>query len=134
MPINRDLIRSSLAMLGSRQPKLTSRFYEILFASHPALRKLFVSRTPDEQECRFQEALVTLVEHIHDLSLYEDKLSDLGRRHRTYGVTPEMYPWVAEALLATFAEVAGQDWTPTLERAWAEFLRAILESIRVDDA
>ena len=36
-----------------------------------------------------------------------------------------MYGQVGDALLATLAEVAGNDWTPEIRDAWAEAYGAI---------
>ena len=47
-------------------------------------------------------------------------LRALGEKHDAYGVTPEMYGWVGDALLATLAETAGEQWTPEAAAAWTE--------------
>lgn len=49
----------------------------------------------------------------------------MGRQHVSYGVTPEMYGWVADSLLRTLAEVAGSEWTAQTEAAWTAALLAI---------
>jgi hemoglobin-like flavoprotein len=36
-----------------------------------------------------------------------------------------MYGWVGDSLLRTLAEVAGKDWNPELESAWAGAFGAI---------
>lgn len=127
MALNGDLIRASLALLASRQPMLAPRFYEILFERYPSVRPLFSRHALDEQGRMLQDAIVAVVEHIEDASWLSENLTALGRRHVGYGVTREMYAWVGESWLATFAEIAGQDWTPALERAWSDAYEVIVE-------
>src|SRR3712207_7888373 len=55
---------------------------------------------------------------ISTLFPYTTLFRSLGRRHVDYGVTPEMYPWVARCLVDTLAELAGDDWTPAMAAAW----------------
>jgi len=125
MSLNVALLRKSFALVIERQPKLTTRFYEILFARYPQVRPLFGRTSPDVQAQMLQEALVAVMDHLDDASWLEQNLSAMGRKHVGYGVTPEMYGWVGASLLATLAEAAGAAWTPELEQAWAEAYGAV---------
>jgi hemoglobin-like flavoprotein len=71
------------------------------------------------------EALVAVLDHLEDAPWLESELQSLGAKHLDYGVTPEMYGWVGDALLRTLAEAAGSAWTPELQAAWAEAYGAI---------
>jgi hemoglobin-like flavoprotein len=124
MSLNASLLQSSLALVSGREERVTERFYEILFARYPEVRPLF-GRDRREQAAMLQETIVSVLDHLDDAAWLEDRLSTLGRRHVDYGVTPEMYPWVAESLVGTFAEVAGDDWTVEMEEAWYEALGVI---------
>jgi hemoglobin-like flavoprotein len=108
-----------------RQPKLTPRFYEILFSRYPQVRPLFARNPNDAQAQMLQEALVAVMDHIEDASWLEQTLMAMGKKHVDYGVTDEMYDWVGASLLATLAEAAGEAWTPELEAAWATAFGAI---------
>ncbi len=72
-----------------------------------------------------QEAIVAVVEHVDEPSWLVETLHGMGKKHAGYGVTAEMYPWVGECLLATLAELAGDDWTPEIEGAWTDAYGAI---------
>jgi hemoglobin-like flavoprotein len=97
-----------------------------LFERHPAARPLFSRNAPERQQKMLQEALVAVVENLEDAPWLAQTLGAIGRKHLDYGVTDEMYAWVGDALLATFAEIAGDDWTPALRTAWAEAYGALV--------
>lgn len=126
MAIDASLLQSSLALVSEREERVTERFYEVLFARYPQVRPLF-SRDRREQAAMLQEAIVSVLDHLDDAAWLEDRLQEMGRRHVGYGVTPEMYPRVAESLVETFAEVAGDDWTAEMERAWYDALGAVAD-------
>jgi hemoglobin-like flavoprotein len=44
MALNVALLRSSFELVVEREPMLTARFYEVLFARYPQVRKLFFRR------------------------------------------------------------------------------------------
>jgi Hsp90 protein/Globin len=54
-----------------------------------------------------------------DLEVLEETLKELGAKHVGFGVMPEHYPVVGEALLKTLATALGPDkLTPSLKEAW----------------
>lgn len=125
MPLNAPLLRSSFDLVVQRQPQLVHRFYEILFERYPAAKPLFSRNAPARQEQMLTEALVAVMDHLEDAAWLTGTLKQLGAKHVGYGVTPEMYGWVGDSLLATLSEVAGKDWTPELAAAWTEAYGAI---------
>lgn len=125
MALDGELLRSSLELVASRQARITPRFYEILFERYPQAQALFGRNSRDAQAQMLQDAIVAVVDHVDDADWLASTLHAMGRKHYEYGVTREMYPWVGESLLATLAEIAGGDWTPAIERAWADAFGAI---------
>src|SRR5262245_28343745 len=107
MALDVQLLRSSFDLALGRQPDLTHVFYEELFARHPDARPLFGRADMAAQEQMLAEALVAVMEHLEDGPWLRSTLATLGAKHAGYGVTPDMYPWVGEALIATLAEVSG---------------------------
>jgi hemoglobin-like flavoprotein len=68
----------------------------------------------------FGETLSLLVEHSADPAWLERHFDGARERHREYGVPPEAYAWVREALLDALAEVAGGAGLPrSVLKAWA---------------
>jgi hemoglobin-like flavoprotein len=125
MALDVDGLRASFDVVIARQPDLTHVFYEELFVSHPEARSLFSRKPMEVQERMLAETLVAALDHLEDAEWLRTNLAALGARHAEYGVTPEMYGWVAGALLTTLAQVAGADWTPAYETAWSDALGAI---------
>jgi hemoglobin-like flavoprotein len=125
MALNGTLLQSSLELVVSRRPEITPRFYEILFERYPQARPLFGRNSAENQAKMLQEAIVAVIDHVEDAEWLTSTLGAMGRKHVDYGVTPEMYAWVGESLIATLAEIAGPDWTPEIEAAWTEAFGAI---------
>lgn len=61
--------------------------------------------------------IVQMVDRPDDLAPF---LRQLGRDHRKFGVAPRHYEAVGTALLASLKNHLGREWTPQVERAWAE--------------
>ncbi len=125
MALNVSLLRSSFGLVVDRQPQLTHRFYEILFARYPQAKGLFNHNSPAQQEKMLGDALVAVMDHLEDAPWLVNTLKALGAKHVGYGVTREMYDWVGASLLATLAEAGGPHWTPELAAAWTEAYGAI---------
>ncbi len=125
MSLNVHALRSSFDLVVERAPDLTHRFYEVLFARYPEARPLFGRQSRPAQEQMLTAALTAVLDHLEDAPWLRSTLGALGERHTGYGVTPEMYDWVGDSLLATLAEVAGSAWTPEVASAWTEAYAAI---------
>ena len=125
MSLNVQLLRESFEIVVERSPNLTHRFYEILFERYPQTQQMFPAGRRASQEGMLTNALVAVMDHLEDAPWLTGTLHALGAKHVSYGVTDEMYGWVGDALLRTLAEVAGNDWSPELEAAWAAAFGAI---------
>jgi hemoglobin-like flavoprotein len=118
-------LRESFALLADREPALTERFYDLLFERHPELTAMFQRRGRRAQETMLRDALVAVVDRLEDGDWLVGTLHAMGARHASYGVTDQMYDWVGECLLATFASVAGAQWSPRYDSAWTDAYQAI---------
>jgi hemoglobin-like flavoprotein len=125
MALDAEALRTSLELVVSRQPVITTRFYEILFSRYPQVRPLFSRNAPERQQKMLQEAIVAVVDHLEDGAWLTSTLHGMGHKHVEYGVTAEMYPWIGECLVATLKEIAGADWSPRIEKAWIDAYGAI---------
>jgi len=124
MALNVPALRSSFDLVVGRAPDLAHRFYDVFFTRYPQVKPMF-TRDRDRQEQMLTEALVAVLDHLEDAPWLVSSLGSLGRKHVDYGVTSEMYAWVGECLLATLADVAGDDWNDDLARAWTNAYGAI---------
>lgn len=119
-----ETLRRSFRRIVELSPDVTHRFYEVLFARYPVSRPMF-GRHGAEQEKLLAGALAAVITHLEDGPWLTSTLGGMGARHAGYGVTAEMYGWVGDALLATFAEVLADEWTPEVEQAWTAAYGAI---------
>ncbi len=125
-----DLLRDTVERVLAADDTFPARFYDRLFAEHPEVRSMFRSHSPGVQRNMFAQKLVAIVDHIEDPQWIEREAVALGSSHTGYGVRPEMYPWVGDALIATVAEACGEHWSAAAEQAWRsayeQLSRAIL--------
>lgn len=125
MALNVDLLRSSFALVVEREPEVTHRFYDVLFAKYPQVQPLFGRRSRADQERMLRDMLVAIVDHVEDPAWLQNQLAALGSKHVGYGVTAEMYGWIGDALLTTLKEVAGEAWTPAVADTWTHAYGAV---------
>lgn len=117
--LENGLLRTSFHLVVMRERNLTERFYAVLFEHYPQLEPLFADARQSRRDMLMQ-ALGAFVQHFEDPDWLEEELGVLGARHVRYGVTPEMYPWVGDALLRTLRDIGGEEWTQAYDNAWAE--------------
>jgi hemoglobin-like flavoprotein len=123
------LLRDTLELTLAKDDTFPTRFYDRLFAAHPEVRALFHRSTPGAQNKLFAQKLVALIDHVDDPAWLDRELGTLAQNHAKYGVTPEMYPWVGEALIATLREACDDAWSDEAERAWTEAYASLQRAI-----
>eukprot|EP00977_Amphora_coffeiformis_P013406 scaffold3505_cov170-Amphora_coffeaeformis.AAC.3 len=55
-----------------------------------------------------------------DIELLTEIMAELGVKHIRYGVRPEMFPVMGEALLITLEQTIGADFNDCVRDAWKE--------------
>jgi hemoglobin-like flavoprotein len=115
--MNLDILRTTWATAAGYGDRFTATFYAGLFLRHPELRDLFGTDMADQRK-KLAETLDLVVAGADNIEAVVPRLRKLGRMHRRFGVTPEMYPAVGEALLATFARFLGDEWTAEAADTW----------------
>ncbi|MFO0625548.1 MAG: globin domain-containing protein [Polyangiales bacterium] len=115
---DKALMMESIGWAAEREPVITRRFYEILFARYPQVQPLFSRNARETQARMLQDAVVAALDHLEDAAWLTETIGAVGAKHVSYGVTDEMYPWVGECLVATLAEHCGTRWTTAHEGAW----------------
>ena len=118
MPLELDALETSFDLVAPRGDELVDAFYSRLFATAPAVKPLFAGTDMRKQKSMLLAALVLLRKSLRDLDSIVPTLRALGARHVAYGAQPAHYPVVGEVLIASMAEVAGEQWRPEYERAW----------------
>jgi hemoglobin-like flavoprotein len=126
---NVRILRDTLELTLARDDSFPTKFYLRLFEAHPEAKPLFHRSTPGAQNKMFAQKLTALVDHLDEPAWLGRELSTLAANHVSYGVTPQMYPWVGEALIATLAEACGDAWTPEAEQAWKDAYASLVTAI-----
>jgi NAD(P)H-flavin reductase/hemoglobin-like flavoprotein len=109
---------------------LASEFYARMFLADPQLRDLFPVQM-DRSRSRLLGAIVTAIQNLDDPERLDDYLAGLGRDHRKYHAGPEHYALMGVTLRQSLRSLAGADWCPAYDDAWAEAYRLIAERMQV---
>ena len=120
MAIDLDALETSFDLVAPRGDELMDVFYARLFATAPAVQPLFARADMRRQKAMLLRALVLLRQSLRDLDAIVPTLRGLGARHAAYGAEPSHYPVVGAVLIASMAQIAGPDWRPEYDSAWAE--------------
>jgi class 3 adenylate cyclase/hemoglobin-like flavoprotein len=122
------LVQSTIGLLLQHQQRFTQNLYRRLFALAPSAEGLFRS----DMESQGEMLSHTMQFLVHAMSRPEIMLlglRDLGQRHDGYGVTAEYYPAFRQAFLESVRGILGERHTPQVEKAWADTMDMIIESM-----
>jgi hemoglobin-like flavoprotein len=111
------LIQESYLQITPIADQVAARFYTRLFAQEPALRPLFKTDM-DLQKVKLMTMLAFVVDNLLQLDELIPTIQALGQRHVEYGVAPEHYEPLGEALLWALAQSLGDAFTPEVRAAW----------------
>jgi len=111
------LIQESWAQVEPISDTAAQLFYDRLFQTAPQVRPLFTSDMA-EQRRKLMAMIGMVVKALPRLTEIVPNIQRLGRRHVEYGVTPQHYAVVGDALLWTLEQGLGEGFTPAHEEAW----------------
>ena len=112
------LVKQTWKLLRDVDPAvLGDVFYGMLFKKYPALRALFKGSMENQYE-KFVGMLSIIVARLDRPDTVAQEISQLAQRHEGYGVKPEHYEAVGEALLWTLEKGLGIDWNDAVKQAW----------------
>ena len=114
-----QLVRSSFARIEPIKARAAALFYRRLFELDPSLRALF-ERDMAAQSANLMAALGVVIGLLDRLENILPLMGGLGRRHAAYGVRPDHYATVGEALIWTLAQALNADFTSDTRRAWID--------------
>ena len=118
------LVQASFAAFLRDKERVLSLFYDRLFELDPSLRPLFKADL-DRQRSRLALAIATVVHGLKNPKTIVPVLHELGRRHAGFGVRPEHYATMSEALLWAFEEALGDEFTAATRAAWTDAYQLI---------
>jgi methyl-accepting chemotaxis protein len=64
-----------------------------------------------------------------DIELLTEIMQELGLKHVRYGVKPEMFPIMGDALLHTLESTLKDDFTEPVREAWVEIYSALSQDM-----
>jgi hemoglobin-like flavoprotein len=99
-------------------------FYSKLFFDSPRLRKMF-PESMEAQHHKLINMLTAIVCRIDDLDAMAEDIKNLALRHTGYGVKPDHYRLVGNALLWTLEKGLGSSWNEKVKDAWRAFYEMI---------
>ncbi len=129
MKTDADLLRDTLEITLASDDSFPKRFYDRLFSRHPDVIPMFHRNSPGAQRKMFAQKLTMIVDHVGDREWLARELRTVAESHVRYGVRPEMYAWVGDALIETIRDACGPEWSDDCERVWRDAYSDIVRSI-----
>ncbi|MBA5777146.1 hemin receptor [Stappia sp. F7233] len=112
-----ELVQASFAEVAPIADTAAGIFYTRLFDIAPEVRPLFKSDL-SEQGRKLMATLGTVVRGLGNLEQLLPIARGLAARHVDYGVRPEHYQPVGEALIYTLQTGLGEKFTEETKQAW----------------
>jgi len=122
-------IRDSFAEVGEMTGPLASLFYGRLFELDPSIRPMFHGDIA-RQGRKLMDMLSAVVENLDRLETLTPILQSMGQRHAGYGVRPEHYRLVEEALLWSLGQALPYGLDEESRAAWTKALHRIAAEMR----
>ncbi len=127
-----EIMRSCMQMAVKEAPLVSEYFHDELFRLAPETRQLYRMNLVIQGRLLI-DRMSMIVTQMHDIEALRPFVEDLAIRHVGYGVRPEHYPLVRQALVAAFRRLLGTQFTSEAETAWTEAYDSVA-SIMVDVA
>lgn len=116
------LVTQSLKQAENLARPGSTVFYTHLFSHAPELKSMFRDDLAG-QGMKFMSTLVTITEALAGED--ETDFIDLAQGHAAIGIKPEHFAPMLEALMDTFRQTLGDDFTVEAESAWRIAFAAI---------
>lgn len=124
-----SLVQSTFAMVASISETAAEIFYGKLFEKDPSLKSLFKGDMK-EQGKKLMTMIGVAVGSLKKPEVLIPVVQDLGKRHKDYGVTDEMYDVVGESLIETLATGLGDSFTAEAKDAWVEVYTVLATTMK----
>jgi hemoglobin-like flavoprotein len=108
---------------------LSLLFYGKLFELDPGARKLFHNDLA-LQGRKLMDMLTSVVESLDDFHPMRARLAKLGYHHAEYGVRPEQYDTLTNALLWSIGQASGPGFDAPTQEAWRLAIIAICGAMK----
>ncbi|MEH6449202.1 MAG: globin family protein [Oleispira sp.] len=121
-------VQSTFNIIAPIADDAAALFYSKLFEIDPSLKSMFKGDMTDQRK-KLMQILGVAVSSLNNLEAIVPAVQDLGRRHVKYGVRPQHYNTVAEAILWMLAQTLGATFTPTIKQSWTEVYTVLADTM-----
>jgi hemoglobin-like flavoprotein len=112
------LVKKTWRIFRDINPRVVGAvFYGKLFTGNASIKRMFPAQM-EEQYKKLMDMLSTIVARLDKLHELTPDIAAMAQRHVEYGVKPEQYKKVGEALLWTLQQGLGKDWNEEVKNAW----------------
>lgn len=117
-----NIVKKTVPVLQTNRERITTKFYELLFAKHPELTNIFnmTHQKQGKQQRALADAIYAAAANIDRIECILPTVNRIAAKHRSIGVKPEHYPIVGENLLLAIKQVLGSAATDEIIAAWTE--------------
>lgn len=123
------LVKESFARIAAANGDYARAFYNALFEITPSAAALF-SGDMESQKNKLKTTIALVVKGLERFETLKESVFELGKRHVGYGVHPDDFPDVTDALLKSFKSVLN-DFSDEEENAWRKAL-GIISGVMLD--
>jgi hemoglobin-like flavoprotein len=114
-----EQVKSSWTIVTTLDPvTVGGLFYNRLFEIAPQLRPMFRNPIP-EQSKKLLAMINYIIIKLDKLEDIVDEVAKLAKRHANYGVKPDHYRIVGDALLWTLEKGLAENWNDEVKEAWS---------------
>ena len=122
------LVMDSFGKIAPKTEQAAEFFYSRLFELMPDAKPLFEDVDMRVQGQKLMQTLATVVGSLYQLETLIPTMENLGRRHIAYGVTREQYEPLSDALMWSFSQTLGEEFTPQMESAWRSVYKMLADA------
>jgi len=119
-PRQRMLIQSTYEMAMPRLNMVSNRFYARLLKAQPELNKLFKGDLQKQGQL-FSFFITHVIQNLGQSEDVEKMLSELGVRHKQYGVHRVHYELASKILISSVRLASGINHSYEIHKAWEAF-------------
>lgn len=114
------IIKSTIPLLESAGPALTTHFYQRMFTHNPELKDIFnmAHQKNGRQSVALFAAVAAYAKHIDNLEVLTAAVERIAHKHTSFNIQADHYQIVGHHLIETLRELAPEAFSPEVEAAW----------------
>ncbi len=121
-------VKASWSYMLANSEEVGLLFYQKLFELDPSLRAMFSDNINAQSE-KLMNMLTLIISRVQKLGDLEIEIASLGRRHAHYGVKPDHYRTVGQALLWVLEHELQDRWNTQTRDAWSEVYTLVADAM-----